>query len=161
VVSDFHLLLEEEIPALMRYAKALTRDVDDAEDLVADTVREALAQHRKGRRAATNLHVRLLTILHDLRDNPFRQAVSAIAPVASSAKAELTLSQLDQALGELPEEQRAPILLIGLERLTYAQAAEVLRLPLGTARARLARGRANLCRAMGVAESPEAGRAAA
>ena len=40
-MSDFHLLLEEQIPQLMRYASALTRDSDEAAELVEDTVREA------------------------------------------------------------------------------------------------------------------------
>ena len=159
-MSDVHLLLEEEIPSLMRYAKALTRDADDAADLVEDTVREGLANARRWQQA-TDLHVWLLTILHDLRDNPFRQPISAIAPVVPAPDAELTLSDLDRALGQLPEQQRAIILLIGLERLTYAQTASVLRLPLGTIRGQVASARVALCQAMGVSADQGPGRAAA
>ncbi len=41
-MSDFDFLLEEQIPHLMRYAAALTRDPDEADELVEDTIREAL-----------------------------------------------------------------------------------------------------------------------
>ncbi len=72
LVSDFHLLLEEQIPKLMRYATALTRDADEAEELIAETIREALAEQRRCR---GNLRVWLLTLLHDLRGNPFRRSL--------------------------------------------------------------------------------------
>jgi RNA polymerase sigma-70 factor (ECF subfamily) len=149
VVSDFHLLLEEQIPFLMRYASALTRDADTTVDLVEDTVREALAEqrHRRG-----NLRLWLLTILHDLRGNPFRGSFEMAATVAEP-KSQLTLSQLDCALAQPAEEQRAVILLIGLEGLSYSEAAAVLRITVGTMRSRLARGRAALRRAMGVEDA--------
>ncbi|HTW54400.1 MAG TPA: sigma factor-like helix-turn-helix DNA-binding protein [Stellaceae bacterium] len=155
-MSDFHLLLEEEIPRLMRYASALTRDADTAAELVADTVRDALAEQRRCR---GNLRVWLLTILHDLRGNPFRLSFEAAAPVADP-KAPLTLSQLDRALGQLSEEQRAVILLVGLEGMSYSEAAAILRITLGTMRSRLARGRAALRRAMGVEEDHRVAHAA-
>jgi RNA polymerase sigma-70 factor, ECF subfamily len=157
-MSDFHLVLQEGIARLMRYAAALTRDADEAGELVQDTVREALANQRQCRGGA-NIRVWLFTILHDLRDNPFRQAIATSEPVCGR-EARLTLSQLDRALGQLPEEQRAIILLIGLERMTYAETAAILRMPVGTMRARLARGRAGLRRAMGIADAPREARAA-
>jgi RNA polymerase sigma-70 factor (ECF subfamily) len=145
-VSDFHLLIQEQIPQLMRYASALTRDADDAVDLAEDTVREALAHPRQ---RAGDIRVGLLTMLHDLRDNPFRQMTLG-APKTRSPAAPLTLSDLDRALGQLPEEQRAIILLIGLERLSYTDAATVLRMSPATLRFRLSRARAELRRLMGV-----------
>jgi RNA polymerase sigma-70 factor (ECF subfamily) len=148
-LSDFHLLLEEQIPQLMRYASALTRDADEAVELVEDTVREALAHPRQ---CTGNIRVGLLTILHDLRDNPFRQMALG-APETRDPAAKLTLSDLDRALGQLPEEQRAIILLIGLERLSYADAAASLRMSATTLRSRLSRARAELRQLMGV-ESP-------
>src|ERR1700722_2345931 len=113
---DFHLRLEEQIPELLRYASALTRDRDAAHELVENTLVEALRRSRECRRGS-DLRVWLLTLLHDHRDNPFRQA-DPTAPVPATVAqpaALLTLSDLDLALGELPEEQRAVILLIGLE----------------------------------------------
>lgn len=156
-MSDFHLLLEEEIPKLLRYASALTRDADEAEELVADTIREALAEQR---RCHGNLRAWLLTILHDLRGNPFRYSFEAAAAPAADPKAPLTLSQLDRALGQLQEEQRAVILLIGLESLSYSETAAVLRITPSTMRSRLSRGRAALRRAMGVDAEPRVAHAA-
>lgn len=155
-LSDVHLLLEEQIPALMRYASALTRDADEAADLVEDTLREALAHQREYR---GDLRVWLLTLLHDLRGNPFR-AMTLGSPVVADTAARLTLSQLDRALGRLPELHRAVILLIGLERLSYADAATVLRITPAILRSRLSRARAELRRLMGVAAPRRVARAA-
>jgi RNA polymerase sigma-70 factor (ECF subfamily) len=157
LVSDFHLLLEEGIPKLLRYATALTRDADEAAELVEDTVREALAEQRRCR---GNLRIWLLTIFHDLRGNPFRCSLDAIVAPIADPKAPLTLSRLDRALGQLPEEQRAAILLIGLEGLSYSETAAVQRITLGTMRSRLSRGRAALRRAMGVEAATRIVRAA-
>lgn len=155
-MSDFHLLLEEQIPQLLRYASALTRDAETAVELVEDTIREALAEER---RCHGELRIWLLTILHDLRGNPFRGSLETAAPVAGP-QAQLTLSQLDRALGQLPEEQRAVILLVGLEGLSYSEAATALRITVGTMRSRLLRGRAALRRAMGVEEAARIAHAA-
>lgn len=147
-MSDFHLLLEEQLPKLMRYATALTREPDEAEKLVEDTVHEALANRDHCPRDGS-IRLWLLTILHDLRDNPFRRASEATLPTRDPG-AELTLSDLDRAMGHLLEEQRAIILLIGLEAMTYEQTAAILRIPVGTMRSRLARGRDGLRRALGL-----------
>jgi RNA polymerase sigma-70 factor (ECF subfamily) len=45
------------------------------------------------------------------------------------------------ALKQIPEEFRAPILLVDMGDFTYAEAAEVLSCPIGTVRSRLSRGR--------------------
>jgi RNA polymerase sigma-70 factor (ECF subfamily) len=158
-VSDFHLLLEEQLPKLMRYATALTRDDDEAGELIEDTVREALARQREWCGNA-DIRVWLLTLLHDLRGNPFRQ-LTLSRPAARDPAAELTLSALDHALGRLPEEQRALILLIGLEDLSYANTADILRISVPTLRSRLARARADLHRLMGVEEAPHLSHVAA
>ena len=141
-MSDFHLLLEEQIPALMRYARALTRDPEDAGDLVEDTLRDAMAS-RTELKPGTDLRVWLLTILHDHRGNPFRRSPSSFDP---ERPASLTLSALDRALGALPEKQRAVILLIGLEGMSYEQTAAILRVSVGSMRSSLAHARASLRR---------------
>ena len=98
-----------------------------------------------------DLYVWLLTILHDHRRNPFRQA----NPSTSEAEVGtlLSLSDLDRALGQLPEEQRAAILLVGLEGMSYAETAVILRIAVGAVRSRIARGRENLCRALGTIDA--------
>jgi RNA polymerase sigma-70 factor (ECF subfamily) len=146
-VSDFHLLLQEQIPSLMRYATALTRDPEQATDLVEDTVREALAHQRQCR---ADVRVWLFTLLHDLHGNPFRE-MTLPAPLPRDPAAQLTLSDLDRAMGKLPETQRAVLLLIGLEGLSYAETAAALRISAATLRSRLSTARASLRRLMGVA----------
>lgn len=150
-MSDFHLLLQEQFPGLMRYARALTRDAEQAADLMEDTMIEALASQASWRRGA-DFRVWLLTILHDHRDNPFRWPPSQFDPLP---EATLTLTALDRALGALPEKQRAIILLIGLEGMSYQKTAAILRLSVGTMRSSLANARASLRRMLG-AEEPAA-----
>jgi RNA polymerase sigma-70 factor (ECF subfamily) len=146
-VSDFHLLLQEQIPSLLRYATALTRDPEQATELVEDVMREALDHQRQCR---ADVRVWLFTLLHDLRGNPFREMILP-APLSRDPAAQLTLSGLDRAMGKLPEAQRAVLLLIGLEGLSYADAAAVLHITVATLRSRLSTARASLRRLMGVA----------
>ena len=61
---------------------------------------------------------------------------------------------LARALSRLPEDQRAAVLLIGLEDMSYAEAAKILAVPIGTVRSRLARGRERLRRLM-TGDGPE------
>ena len=60
-----------------------------------------------------------------------------------------------------PEEQRAAILLVGLEGMRYEEVAQVLKVPVGTIRSRLSRGRETLRQLMGIAPEGEAKRSAA
>lgn len=148
-MSDFQALLKEQLPRLIRYATALTRDADEALDLAEDTVLEALAAENPPS-SETELGVWLLTILHDNRANPFRRS-DPFAPPARSKT--LGLSDLDRALGELPEQQRAVILLAGLEGMSDEQSAAILRISARTIRSELAHARANLCGLLGIRES--------
>jgi RNA polymerase sigma-70 factor (ECF subfamily) len=154
-LSDFEMLLKEQLPGLIRYATALTRDADEALDLVEDTVVEALDYPPSG----IDLHVWLLTILHDHRANPFRHQADP-APPATDPAAEPSLSDFDRALGKLPEEQRAAILLAGLEGMSDSQTAAVLRIPLRAARSQLVRAKENLRRAMKLTADSQLAKAA-
>lgn len=60
------------------------------------------------------------------------------------ALGELTLREVERALGTLPEEQRVVLALVAVEGLSYREAAEVLETPIGTVMSRLARARAAL-----------------
>jgi len=146
------MLVKDQLPRLIRYAAALTRDADEALDLAEDTVLEVLASERE-QPADTDLRVWLLTVLHDHRRNPFRRddpLADLSGPENNSAP--LSLSELDRALGELPEEQRALVLLVGLEGMYEAETATVMRMPIGAVRVRLACARENLRRILGVTQ---------
>jgi RNA polymerase sigma-70 factor (ECF subfamily) len=63
-------------------------------------------------------------------------------------------------MGQISEEHRQAILLIGLEGMSYEDAAAILGIPIGTVRSRLSRGREALRVAMGLVEEPRMARAA-
>jgi RNA polymerase sigma-70 factor (ECF subfamily) len=150
-MNDFGLLLENEIPRLRRYARALTRDASRADDLVQSCLVRALAKCHLWE-PGTDLRAWLFTILHNQHVNDVRRAVREginvpvedVAPVLtvpSTQGASLQLRDLDRALGRLPEEQRQVLLLVGLEGMRYEEVAMVLDVPVGTVRSRLSRGR--------------------
>jgi RNA polymerase sigma-70 factor, ECF subfamily len=153
VTIEFARAVEREIPRLRRYALALTCDRQRADDLVQNCLARALAKPHLWT-PGTDLRAWLFAILHnlhvsDLRRSAREHACSQIAMTVMTAAprqpdARLELRDLDQAIGELPETQRAAVLLIGLEEMTYERVAEVLGVPIGTVRSRLSRGRAEL-----------------
>src|SRR5690606_19113490 len=67
-----------------------------------------------------------------------------------SQSTRLELRDLQRAMAKLPEEQRAVILLVGLEGMRYEEVATVLNVPVGTVRSRLSRGRDMLRQLMGM-----------
>ena len=151
-------LLEAEIPRLRRYARALTRDVTRADDLVQSCLTRAVAKQHLWQ-PGTDLRAWLFTILHNQHVNEVRRsvregitvAVEDMAPVLtvqSNAYASLQLRDLEAAIASLPQEQRQVILLVGLEGMRYEEVALILDVPVGTVRSRLSRGRDQLRRLM-------------
>jgi RNA polymerase sigma-70 factor, ECF subfamily len=80
--------------------------------------------------------------------------VAATDPTASRQ-----LRELERALGELPDDQREAILLVGLEGIRYEEAAAILKVPVGTIRSRLSRGRDALRKLMNMEERRPSGAA--
>lgn len=159
-----------EIPRLRRYAHVLLRDSIAADDLVQDSLERAISRQSLFQ-PGTNLRAWLFTIMHNLHVNAVIKARrapaagttddiadshrNAVAPAQSDG---LMLRDLERALGKLPEEQRAVVLLIGVEGLTYAETAAVLDVPVGTVMSRLARGRARLRSLMNGEDRTETGK---
>jgi RNA polymerase sigma-70 factor (ECF subfamily) len=165
-MSDFARLLQNEIPRLRRYARALTRDAARADDLVQSCLVRAIDKEHLWE-PGTDLRAWLFTILHNQNVNDVRRSVRegiavAVDDVASvltvdpRAGASLQLRDLERAIRLLPEEQRQVILLVGLEGMRYEEVAAVLDIPVGTVRSRLSRGREMLRRLMDVKERSEA-----
>jgi RNA polymerase sigma-70 factor (ECF subfamily) len=157
-MNDFSRLLEKAIPRLRRYARALTRDVFRADDLVQDTLVRAMAKQHRWQHGS-NLHAWLFTIMHNQNVNGVRRSVrEGIAvefddkwpvPIAATdPTGRLALRDLDCALARISEEQRRVILLIGLEGTSYEEAATILDVPVGTIRSRVFRGREALRKLM-------------
>lgn len=157
MVADFTRLLEAEIPALRRYARALLRDPVQADDLVQDCLERAVAKRGTWRRPG-NLRAWLFTIMHNLHANQMRglarQPASlsldqAPEPSASARQVEsVAASEALAAFAQLSEDQREVLLLVAVEQLRYREVAEVLDLPLGTVMSRLGRAREILRQAL-------------
>jgi RNA polymerase sigma-70 factor, ECF subfamily len=150
-MTDFARLLETEIPRLRRYARALTRDASRADDLVQNCLLRAVAKQHLWE-PGTDLRAWLFTILHNQHVNDVRRGVREgiavqvedVAPALtapSNVDDALQLRDLERAIAKLPEEQRQVILLVGLEGMRYEEVAKILRIPVGTVRSRLSRGR--------------------
>jgi RNA polymerase sigma-70 factor (ECF subfamily) len=161
-MNDFARLLEAQIPRLRRYARALTRDFSRADDLVQVCLTRAVAKQHLWQNG-TDLRAWLFTILHNQHVNEVRRSVRQgsyvttleEAPeltVQSNAIPTLQLRDLEAALGKLPQEHSQVILLVGLEGMSYDEAAEILGVPIGTVRSRLSRGRDQLRLLMGMEE---------
>lgn len=153
-MSESDRLIADEIPGLRRYARALTGDPGAADDLVQDCLVRALSRFHLWR-SGSDLRAWLFTILHNVHANQARRRSRqpAVVPLSETVgepttpaaqDAGLEIRRLGEALGRLPDEQRAAVLLVGLEQLTYGEAAAVLGVPLGTLMSRLHRGRARL-----------------
>ena len=161
-MTEFARLLEAQLPRLRRYARALTRDPSRADDLVQDTLVRALdKQHLY--QDGTNLRAWLFTLMHNQHVNNARRnvregdsldvdTVAAHLVAVTDPTASRQLRELDEAIGKLAMEQRQVILLIGLEGMSYEEAAAILDVPIGTVRSRLSRGREALRRLMGMEE---------
>ena len=150
-MTDFRHSLEAEIPRLRRYARALARNSVRADDLVQETLARALLKEHLWQ-PGTDLRAWLFTIMHNQNVNEVRSAArnqaaihledcSAVLIVNSDPTVSRQLYELERALAELPEEQRQVILLVGLEGMSYDDAAAVLNVPIGTIRSRLSRRR--------------------
>ena len=161
-MDDLRQRIEREIPRLRRYARALTRDVVAADDLVQDGLARGLAKLHLFKEG-TDLRAWLFTILHNQYVNQVRRAVREGAAVsvsetepslttAADQGKRLELRDLDRALARLPEDQRTVILLVGLEGMPYEAVAEIVGIPVGTVRSRLWRGREALRHLMGMRE---------
>ena len=141
-----------ELPRLRRYARAMVGNRAAADDLVQDTLERAwsrLAQWQVG----SDLRAWLFGIMHNLRvDQLRRPGLNAQpmgeeefeVPIRATQSDHLELSDLEVALARLPEEQRAVLLLVALEEMSYEEVARTLEIPLGTVMSRLSRGRERL-----------------
>ncbi|HYZ34484.1 MAG TPA: RNA polymerase sigma factor [Crenalkalicoccus sp.] len=158
--DDLEAALGPHVPALRRFARGLLRDAEAADDLVQDCLLRAISRwHSRHEDGA--LRAWLFTILYNLfvsdrralkwRGGPAVRPEDwdRIGPVVDGrnlAESRLALGDLMAGLEGLPAEQRAVVLLVGVEDLSYEEAARVIGVPLGTVMSRLSRGRNRLWR---------------
>lgn len=153
--------IAEHLPGLRRYARVLTGDAWAADDLVQDTLERACSKWRLWR-SGSDLRAWLFTLMHNLYLNQRRALPTLqrleIEEVQDSleghgASADEALD-LERCLQRLPADQRAVLLLVTLEDLSYEETARVLGIPLGTVMSRLSRARSRLRVLMDQAATP-------
>jgi RNA polymerase sigma-70 factor (ECF subfamily) len=145
--------IEDCIPALHRFATALAPNRQDSDDLVHDCLVRALDKLHT-RRDDIDLRAWLFTIMHNLfvsqqrrlAARPDTEALDGLeVDHAYSGLAgqedRIRWQELLRSLNSLPEDQRVVILFVSVGDLSYAEAAKVLGVPIGTVMSRLARGR--------------------
>lgn len=159
------------LPRLRRHARLLCGDAARADDLVQDTLERAARQAAHWTPVgdpATSLRSWLLTLMHHLYLNQLRALRPHLQEVydadqhdAGHEPAGLWQTRLDleRALTQLTPAAREVLLLVGVEELSYEEAAAVLAVPVGTVMSRLARARERLRLLM--AEPDRRGRPAA
>jgi RNA polymerase sigma-70 factor (ECF subfamily) len=156
--AEYLRQIESEIPFLRRTVRRWHRDAADADDLVQDTLVQALA-HWHLWQPGTDLRAWLYTIMRNrflAGVNKSVTAASALKEIAQAAPAPATpasewrllLRDLGAALRRLSSEQRSAVLLIGVEGKSYAEAAESMGTSVGAVRSHLSRGRDRLKTAM-------------
>jgi RNA polymerase sigma-70 factor (ECF subfamily) len=139
----------ELLPRLRRFARTLTRNAHDADDLLQLALERAF-RHLQQWQSGTRLDSWLYGILKNAwidemrsrgrREQVFADPAQMDSVVDQSADASGTLS-IQQAMEQLPEEQRLAVALVLIEGLSYKEAAQVMGVPMGTLTSRLARGR--------------------
>ena len=149
--DDLEWMIERQIPHLRRYALALTRDRDTADEVVQDTLERALRKKHLWHRRGT-IRSWLFRILYRQSVDHFRRQrrdevpadtdmIDGVASLPSSQEQRIDCLKMAEALDRLPQEQRAVVLLAALEGLPYDEIAEIMGVPVGTVRSRLSRAR--------------------
>jgi RNA polymerase sigma-70 factor (ECF subfamily) len=157
------------VPSLRAFAVSLCGNLDRADDLVQETLTRALA-NIESFRPGTNMAAWLFTILRNQFRSEYRKrrrevedaegthAASLQAPPEQLARVEF--GELRQALGELPEDQREALILVGASGFSYEEAANICGCAVGTIKSRVNRARTHLAQLMALTEEDLARRGA-
>ena len=151
------------LPRLRRFGRLLTRHREDADDLVQLALERAL-QRADQWQPGTRLDSWLFRIMQnawidELRargrhDQLFAPEEEGEHVGVSPAEAQIDALALRKAMAGLSEDHRTVVALVLVEGFSYAEAAEVLGVPMGTLTSRLARARDALQAALGGKGAP-------
>lgn len=167
--ADLARQLEPMVPAMRRYARGLTGDRAEADDLVQDCLERVIGRWHQ-RRSEGDTRAWVFAILHNLamtrlrrtrlrtQNIPLAEAEERELSLAASQEDRLRYRDLLATLAQLPEEQRAVLLLIAVEKLSYQDTARVLDLPVGTVMSRLSRARERLSKLLSAEPQPGSAR---
>ncbi len=156
-LDRFNRIVVPHLDAAYNYARWLTRNGPDAEDVAQEAILRALQFFDSFNRE--QVRPWLLTIVRNtfytwLRKTrplelaePFKD--DSPAPAERTDPREIAILNADrqglaEAIERLPREYREPIILREMEELSYQEIAEILEIPIGTVMSRLARGRKRL-----------------
>ena len=158
--------LSAEIPSLRAFARSLCRNADEADDLVQETLLKALGALDKFT-PGTNLRAWLFTILrntfYSARRKSKRETLTepevVEAKLASKPEQDgrMDMRDFQQALFQLPEDQREALMLVGAAGVSYEDAAEICGCAIGTIKSRVNRARSRLAELMDVESSDDLG----
>ena len=139
------------LPRLRRFATGLTGNAHDGDDLCQVTIERALNNRDKwaaGSRLDSWMYRIMRNAWIDETRAVSRRGQTFVAEDAGLSvgsdggqEAAVELSNVDRALGKLPEDQREAVLLVMVEGYAYKEAAEIVGCPVGTLNSRLVRGR--------------------
>ncbi|HTU64655.1 MAG TPA: sigma-70 family RNA polymerase sigma factor [Steroidobacteraceae bacterium] len=148
----------ELLPRLRRFARSLSRNQHDADDLVQSVIERAW-RHLDQLQPGANLGSWMFGIMKNawIDDRRARTRRGEVAlpedsgshPAVSPGDANAALWSVSEAMTKLPEEQRLAVALVLVEGMSYKEASQLLEIPMGTLTSRLARGRAALADALG------------
>lgn len=153
--EPFRRQLTSLLPDLRGFARFLVRGRAEADDLVQETLVRALsaaAQFRPG----TNMKSWLFTILrnafyeqarrHKIERAALEQAARADPQAVSGPDGSSEIADLQRLLWELPPPLREALVLVGAQEMSYEEAADICQIRVGTMKARVSRGRAQIRR---------------
>jgi RNA polymerase sigma-70 factor, ECF subfamily len=155
VTANFRKDLIVELPYLRRFARGLCGDASLADDLVQDCVERALVKSHLYD-PSRPLRAWLYAVLRNIYVSNWRRNAKHTSAkelddlqgfegsVPPEQESNFSVSLITDALDTLPAQQREVLVLISLEDMSYAQAAEIIGVPIGTIMSRLSRARAHL-----------------
>jgi RNA polymerase sigma-70 factor (ECF subfamily) len=160
--TNFKEKVTLEADPLKHFAIKLTQDLEDAEDLVQDTMLKAFINEDKFAEG-TNLKGWLYTLMKNIFINKYRRAMksrifndttedqyylnSAVSPRQNEGEGNLVMKDVRHAIGNLSENLRTPFLM-SFQGFKYEEIAMQLQIPLGTVKVRIHNARKELMKAL-------------
>ena len=149
-IENIQARIIELLPRLRRFARNLTRNPHDADDVVQIAIERALTRldqwHRDARLDSWLFRIVRNAWIDEIRSRARRDALFAPEEAGeaigvAAMDREVDRLSVEAAMARLPEQQRLAVSLVLVEGLPYKEAALVLDVPIGTLTSRLARGR--------------------
>ena len=149
------------LPRLRSFARGLTRDAADGDDLCQATIERALnsaSQWQEGTRLEAWVYRIMRNLWIDESRSRSRRGKTFVSEDEgidignrgdAGIEAHVELGNVGRAMDKLPPDQREAVMLVLVEGFAYKEAAEIIGCPAGTLTSRLVRGREALMRELG------------